>query len=69
MSIRLAVRIPFTILYTYLTPLSGLVIEDAPAGVRSGQAAGCKTMGVITSHTQAQMEAVSPDYLVKNLAR
>jgi glycerol-1-phosphatase len=47
----------------------GLVVEDAPNGVRSGQAAGCKTLAVITSHTRAQMEACSPDYLVQDLAR
>ncbi|EIN10887.1 phosphatase [Punctularia strigosozonata HHB-11173 SS5] len=45
-----------------------LVVEDAPAGVRSGQAAGCKTLGVTTSHSRAQMEACSPTYLVENLA-
>lgn len=47
----------------------GLVVEDAPAGVRSGQAAGCKTLGLITSHTREQMLAVNPDFLVDNLAR
>ncbi|ETW83734.1 hypothetical protein HETIRDRAFT_47108 [Heterobasidion irregulare TC 32-1] len=45
-----------------------LVVEDAPAGVRSGQAAGCKTLGLITSHTREQMLAVNPDFLVDNLA-
>jgi len=49
-------------------PSKCLVIEDAPAGLRSGQAAGCKTLGVTTSHTREQMEAASPTYLVKNLA-
>jgi len=43
-------------------------VEDAPAGVRSGKAAGCKTLGVITSHTRKQMEAAETDYLVENLA-
>ncbi|KAI0031680.1 phosphatase [Vararia minispora EC-137] len=47
--------------------LLGLVVEDAPAGIRSGQAAGCKTLGVITSHSREQMEAVSPNFLVPNL--
>ena len=50
-------------------PARCLVVEDAPAGVRSGKAAGCKTLGLITSHTREQLEAVEPDYLVPNLAR
>ncbi|EJF62813.1 phosphatase [Dichomitus squalens] len=49
-------------------PTRCLVVEDAPAGVRSGQAAGCKTLGLITSHSREQMEAVKPDWLVPNLA-
>ena len=50
-------------------PTRCLVVEDAPAGIRSGQAAGCKTLGLITSHSREQMEAVKPDWLVRNLAR
>lgn len=50
-------------------PARCLVVEDAPAGIKSGQAAGCKTLGVITSHTREQIEAAKPTYLVKNLAR
>jgi len=49
-------------------PARCLVVEDAPAGIRSGQAAGCKTLALITSHTRAQMEACKPDYLVSNLS-
>ena len=50
-------------------PSRCLVVEDAPAGVRSGNAAGCKTLGLITSHSREQMEEVNPDWLVPNLAR
>lgn len=49
-------------------PKKCLVVEDAPAGIRSGQAAGCKTLALVTSHTREQMEATKPDYLVTNLA-
>ncbi|OBZ77173.1 Sugar phosphatase YfbT [Grifola frondosa] len=49
-------------------PSRCLVVEDAPAGIRSGRAAGCKTLGLITSHTSEQIEASQPDYVVKNLA-
>ncbi|KAJ7068483.1 HAD-like domain-containing protein [Mycena amicta] len=49
-------------------PENCVVFEDAPAGVRSGQAAGCKTIGLLTTHSRAQMEAAKPDFLVKNLS-
>lgn len=39
-------------------PTSCLVIEDAPAGLRSGRAAGCKVLGVCTSHSREQVEEV-----------
>ncbi|TCD69837.1 hypothetical protein EIP91_005914 [Steccherinum ochraceum] len=45
-----------------------LVVEDAPNGVISGKAAGCKTLGLVTSHTREQIEAVGPDWIVPNLA-
>ncbi|KAH8982746.1 phosphatase [Lactarius hatsudake] len=45
-----------------------LVIEDAPAGVQSGRAAGCKTLAVTTSHSRERMVASRPDYLVENLS-
>jgi glycerol 3-phosphatase-1 len=44
-----------------------LVFEDAPSGIRSGAAAGCHTLGVVTSHTREQLEAVKPTYLVDKL--
>ncbi|RPD66747.1 phosphatase [Lentinus tigrinus ALCF2SS1-7] len=50
-------------------PARCLVVEDAPAGVRSGRAAGCKTLGLITSHTREQLEEAQPDYLVSNLSK
>ncbi|OJT10366.1 Sugar phosphatase YfbT [Trametes pubescens] len=51
-----------------VNPARCLVVEDAPAGVRSGRAAGCKTLGLITSHTREQIEEAKPDYVVPNLA-
>jgi len=44
-----------------------LVLEDAPSGVRSGHAAGCKTLAVLTSHSRDQIEPSNPDFLVKDL--
>ncbi|KAJ7737858.1 HAD-like domain-containing protein [Mycena maculata] len=49
-------------------PENCVVLEDTPAGIRSGQAAGCKTIGLLTTHTRAQMEACNPDFLVKDMA-
>ncbi|KAJ7368499.1 HAD-like domain-containing protein [Mycena albidolilacea] len=45
-----------------------VVFEDAPTGVRSGQAAGSKTIGFLTSHSRQQMEAVKPDFLVQDMS-
>ncbi|KAJ7714311.1 HAD-like domain-containing protein [Mycena maculata] len=49
-------------------PENCVVFEDAPAGIRSGQAAGCKTIGFLTSHSREQMEACKPDFLVKDMS-
>nr|GAT49052.1 predicted protein [Mycena chlorophos] len=49
-------------------PENCVVFEDAPAGVQSGKAAGCKTIGFLTTHSRAQMEAAAPDFLVKNMS-
>lgn len=50
-------------------PKKCLVVEDAPAGVRSGRAAGSKTLALLTSHTLKQLEEAQPDFVVKDLAR
>ena len=44
-----------------------LVLEDSPAGIKAGKEAGCKVLGVVTSHTVAQVLAAGPDYIVKDL--
>ncbi|KIL70195.1 hypothetical protein M378DRAFT_609381 [Amanita muscaria Koide BX008] len=48
--------------------LPGIVFEDAPSGVRSGQAAGCKTIALLTTHSRDQLEAAKPDYIIKDMA-
>jgi len=45
-----------------------LVLEDSPAGIRSGKAAGCKVLAVVTSHTAEQVLAADPDWVVQDLA-
>jgi len=49
-------------------PKNCLVVEDAPAGVKSGRAAGSKTLALLTSHTRAQVEEAQPDFVVKDLS-
>ncbi|KAJ3739570.1 HAD-like domain-containing protein [Lentinula detonsa] len=49
-------------------PENCVVFEDAPAGIQSGQSAGCKTIGFLTTHSKTQMEAVRPDFLVPNMS-
>lgn len=44
-----------------------LVLEDSPAGIRAGKAAGCKVLGVVTSHTVEQVVAAGPDWVVRDL--
>ncbi|KAI0160922.1 HAD-like protein [Hypoxylon sp. FL1284] len=44
-----------------------LVLEDSPAGIRAGKAAGCKVLGLVTSHTADQVLAAEPDWVVRDL--
>ncbi|PBL02317.1 HAD-like protein [Armillaria gallica] len=48
-------------------PENCVVFEDTPAGIRSGKAAGCKTIGFLTTHSKELMEAVQPDFLVPDM--
>ncbi|CAL3964142.1 hypothetical protein PZA11_001571 [Diplocarpon coronariae] len=45
-----------------------LVLEDSPAGIRAGKAAGCKVLGLVTSHAVEQVVAAEPDWIVRDLA-
>ncbi|KAI1931390.1 DL-glycerol-3-phosphatase [Ophidiomyces ophidiicola] len=44
-----------------------LVIEDAPSGVRAGKAAGCKVLGLATTHESAQLQAAGADWIIQDL--
>lgn len=46
---------------------SVLVLEDSPAGIRAGKAAGCKVLGLVTSHTAEQVRSAEPDWVVRDL--
>ncbi|KAK5652550.1 hypothetical protein OQA88_10311 [Cercophora sp. LCS_1] len=45
-----------------------LVLEDSPAGIRAGKAAGCKVLGLVTSHTAEQVLSAEPDWVVRDLS-
>ncbi|KAF8865483.1 glycerol-3-phosphate phosphatase-like protein [Acephala macrosclerotiorum] len=47
---------------------SVLVLEDSPAGIAAGKAAGCKVLGLVTSHTVEQVARAKPDWIVKDLS-
>ncbi|KAG6031822.1 hypothetical protein E4U41_007437 [Claviceps citrina] len=44
-----------------------LVLEDAPAGIRAGKAAGCRVIGLVTSHRLDEVAAAEPDWIVRDL--
>ncbi|KAI8653443.1 hypothetical protein NCS55_01330600 [Fusarium keratoplasticum] len=44
-----------------------LVIEDSPAGIAAGKAAGCKVIGLLTSHTYEQITSSGPDWILQDL--
>lgn len=44
-----------------------LVLEDSPAGIRSGKEAGCFVLGVVTSHTLEQVANAGADWVVRDL--
>ncbi len=48
-----------------LAPADCLVIEDSPAGVASGKAAGCKVLAVLSSHSQSELNGA--DWYVASL--
>lgn len=45
-----------------------LVLEDAPAGVRAGKAAGFVVVALATTHTVAELEQAGADWIVPDLS-
>ncbi|KAL4895202.1 HAD-like domain-containing protein [Aspergillus ambiguus] len=43
-----------------------LVMEDAPAGIKAGKAAGCKVLAVSTTHTVEQLKEAGADWVVRD---
>lgn len=45
-----------------------VVIEDAPAGIRAGKAAGARVIGLPTTSNQAALQAARADWVVRDCA-
>jgi sugar-phosphatase len=46
---------------------SCLVVEDAPSGVGAGIAAGCRVLGVLGTHLEAELRAAGASWVVRSL--
>ncbi|KAL4971298.1 2-deoxyglucose-6-phosphate phosphatase [Aspergillus desertorum] len=46
-----------------------LVIEDAPAGIRAGNAAGCRVLAATTTHSVLELKDAGADWVVSDLRR
>jgi sugar-phosphatase len=44
-----------------------IVIEDAPAGIRAGKAAGARVLALRTTATDAELQQAGSDWIVDNL--
>lgn len=44
-----------------------LVLEDAPAGIRAGKAAGFQVVGLATTHDVRRLQEAGADWIVKDL--
>lgn len=43
------------------------MVEDAPAGIRAGKAAGCDVLAVVTTHSIARIQDAGADWIVQDL--
>lgn len=51
----------------HVDPSQFLVLEDAPAGVRAGKAAGYKVVAVATTHAIPKLRAAGADWVVRDM--
>jgi sugar-phosphatase len=51
----------------FLAPADCIVVEDAPAGVRSGRAAGMRVVAITTTHPEAAL--IDADWIVNDLSQ
>jgi len=50
-------------------PTKCIVVEDAPSGIRSGRAAGCRVLAVCTSHERSQLVGLGATWIVTDLTK
>jgi sugar-phosphatase len=48
-------------------PAECIVVEDAPSGVDAGVAAGCRVLGVLGTHSDAELRAAGASWIVRSL--
>ena len=51
----------------HAAPADCLVVEDAPSGIHSGKAAGCRVLGVIGTHAAEDLREAGADWVVASL--
>ena len=51
-----------------IAPADCLVLEDSPAGIRAGKAAGCRVLALRTTMTEEVLREAGPDWIVDNCA-
>jgi len=47
-------------------PSDCVVVEDVPAGIRSGKAAGARVLGFLTTVGRNELQSAAPDWIVPN---
>jgi sugar-phosphatase len=50
-------------------PKDCVVVEDAPSGVGAGVAAGCRVLGVLGTHNEAELRAAGATWVVSSLEK
>ena len=51
-----------------LPPAQCLVLEDAPNGIRAAAAAGCRSIGVLSSFSEASLREAGASFIARDLA-
>jgi sugar-phosphatase len=51
----------------HAAPADCIVVEDAPSGVGAGKAAGCRVLGVLGTHSEADLRKAGADWVVGSL--
>ena len=52
-----------------IAPDDCLVVEDTPAGIRAGKAAGCRVLAFRTTMSDTVLQSAEPDWIVDSCAR